>query len=289
MGRCSACIVLILALIQTASAEIVVKSGEKIAFLGDSITANGWSNPVGYVRLVMAGLAANGVNAEALPAGKSGHKSNDMLQRVDNEVLSKKPQWMTLSCGVNDVWHGKTGVPLDDEMAAKGIYELKGCGTYKKNLAQIVEKAQAAGVKVVILTSTGISEDLSSPLNQTLAPYNDFLRQFAKEKQLPLADLNGMFRERIKAENKTGTKVLTRDGVHMNFEGDKLMATGILQTFGLDAEQLKKAQDAWGLLAAQADKETKAKWAAINAAKAAAKSPAPAQETTPVKVSPPTP
>src|SRR4051794_33241388 len=48
-------------------AEILVKSGEKIAFLGDSITQGGWSNPTGYVRLVMAGLEANGVKAEAIP------------------------------------------------------------------------------------------------------------------------------------------------------------------------------------------------------------------------------
>ena len=44
-----------------ARAELVLKSGEKVAFLGDSITAQGWTNPHGYVRLVVAGLQANGV------------------------------------------------------------------------------------------------------------------------------------------------------------------------------------------------------------------------------------
>ena len=58
------------------------------------------------MKLVIAGLAANGVEVEAAPAGIGGHKSNDMLARLERDVLSKKPQWMTLSCGVNDVWHG---------------------------------------------------------------------------------------------------------------------------------------------------------------------------------------
>ena len=31
----------------------------------------------------------------------------------------------------------------------------------------------------------------------------------------------------------------------MDHEGDRLMATGVLQALGLDAAQLKKAQDAW--------------------------------------------
>ena len=108
--------------LSSSSAEILVKSGEKIAFMGDSITGQGWGNPVGYVHLVIAGLEANGVKAEAVPRGVSGNKSDQMLARLQKDVIAKKPQWMTLSCGVNDVWHGAKGVPLDDAMAANGTY-----------------------------------------------------------------------------------------------------------------------------------------------------------------------
>ena len=122
-----------------AAAEILVKSGEKIVFMGDSITAEGWGKPAGYVRLVIAGLKANGVEAEALPAGISGHKSNQMLARLEKDVLSKKPQWMTLSCGVNDAWHGPNGVPLDEAMAADGTFNASVAerGTYKKNITSL--------------------------------------------------------------------------------------------------------------------------------------------------------
>jgi lysophospholipase L1-like esterase len=261
----------------TASAEILVKSGEKIAFLGDSITQGGWSNPVGYVRLVMAGLEANGVKAEAVPAGISGHKSNDMLGRLERDVLSKKPQWMTLSCGVNDVWHGKRGVPLDDAMAASGTYDAPGTrGTYKKNITEIVDKAQTAGIKVVMLTATVIQEKLDNTENAQLAPYNDFLRTLAKEKKLRLADLNAMFQERIKAENQPTKKILTGDGVHMNGEGNKLMATGVLKAFGLDDAQLAKANAAWAELAVKAAEDAKVKAAAKAAEEAAKKAATPA-------------
>jgi lysophospholipase L1-like esterase len=251
-------------------AEIKVKSGEKVAFLGDSITQGGWSNPAGYVRLVMAGLEANGVHAEAVPAGISGHKSDQMLARLDKDVLSKKPQWMTLSCGVNDVWHGKKGVPLDDAAAKSGAYDEKVAerGTYKKNITAILDKAEAAGVKPVVLTATVIQEKLDNKENAQLAPFNDFLRQLAKEKHAPLADLNALFQERIKAENKPSQKILTGDGVHMNAEGNKLMAIGVLQALGADKAELEKAQAAWSPLVAQA--EEVAKKAAEARAKAAA-------------------
>jgi lysophospholipase L1-like esterase len=281
---------------QTASAEILVKSGEKIGFLGDSITAGGWGNPAGYLHLVVAGLAANGIDVVPVPAGVSGHKSNDMLDRLERDVLSKKPQWMTLSCGVNDVWHGPKGVPLDDAQAAAMAFVKNGPkesekGTYKKNITEIVDKAQAAGAKVMILTATVIGEDLDNPNNKKLAPYNDFLRQLVKDKHLLLADLNEDFQKRIKAENKPGQKVLTVDGVHMNIEGNKVMATSILTAFGLNEAQIKKAQESWPPLeaaAAEAAKnaaEARAKADAAKAAKAAAaaaaSAPAPAAPAVP--------
>ena len=142
--------------------------------MGDSITEAG-AGPKGYIVLVISGLEANGIKATAIPAGISGHKSNDMLARLDRDVLSKKPDWMTLSCGVNDVWHGKNGVPLDQ---------------YQLNITKMVDQCQAAGVKVMILTATMIGEDQANANNQKLVAYNEFLRTLAKEKNCLLADLN---------------------------------------------------------------------------------------------------
>lgn len=210
--------------------DIAVKDGEKIAFMGDSITQGG-AKPGGYVRLVISGLEAAGVKTTAIPAGISGHKSNQMLARLDKHVLSKKPDWMTLSCGVNDVWHGKRGVLLPE---------------YKKNITDIVDQCQAAGIKVMILTSTMIKEDANNDLNKKLKPYNDFLKELAKEKKCLLADLNADMQAIIDAsEDKKGGKLLTRDGVHMNPDGNKMMAVGVLKAFGLDEDQIKKAQASW--------------------------------------------
>ena len=211
--------------------ELSVKEGETIAFMGDSITQAGARHPHGYVRLVIKGLQAAGVKATAIPAGISGHKSNQMLARLERDVLSKKPDWMTLSCGVNDVWHGARGVALEP---------------YKQNITKIVEQCQAAGVKVMILTATMISEDAADARNVKLAPYNEFLRALAKEKSCLLADLNADMQAAIaKAADKKNGKLLTRDGVHMNPAGNEMMATGILRAFGLGEEQVAAARKSW--------------------------------------------
>ncbi len=39
--------------------------------------------------------------------------------------------------------------------------------------------------------------------------------------------------------------MLTTDGVHMNTDGNKLMAIGVLKALGLNDAELKKAEAAW--------------------------------------------
>ena len=222
---------LTLAFFPTLPAAPLVRPGETIAFMGDSITQQGAGNSTGYVNLVESGLQANGIDVKVIGAGISGHKSNQMRDRLQSDVLDKKPAWMTLSCGVNDVWHGAAGVPLDD---------------YKKNITSIVDRCRDAGVKAVILTSTPIQES-DNENNQKLAGYNAFLKELAAERKLPLADLNAA----IWAELNTPTQPrppgnsLTADGTHMNPLGDEIMAIGVLKAFGLNATQLAKAREAW--------------------------------------------
>jgi lysophospholipase L1-like esterase len=209
------------------SGGIAVKSGESIAFLGDSITAGGARGPAGYCQLVIRGLGLAGVKAKMIPAGVGGHKSNQMLERLDRDVLAKKPDWMTLSCGVNDVWHGKNGVPLDD---------------YKKYITTIVDRAQAAGIKVVILTSTMIYEDPNNDKNEQLSKYNAFLKQLAKNKKCWFADLYAdMQAGLITGKGKPFGNQLTTDGVHMNALGNITMATGVLRALGMSDSRLQKA------------------------------------------------
>ncbi|MGA0898952.1 MAG: SGNH/GDSL hydrolase family protein [Luteolibacter sp.] len=239
-------------LVACACAEIKVKDGQSIAFMGDSITQAG-NKPNGYCSLVIKGLEANGLRVNKIPAGKSGNKSSDMLKRLDEAVIGKKPDWMTLSCGVNDVWHFKL-------VLGNRTFEGIGIDDYKKNITEILDKCQRAGIKVMVLTSTMIGEDPSKELNQDMIPYNDFLRKIAKDKGLLLADLNLDMQAKLKTipdvPGRPGNfgkffyggdvqNKLTTDGCHMNAEGNKMMARGILRAFGLNLDQLAKAEKAW--------------------------------------------
>ncbi len=165
---------------------IAISNGQSIVFLGDSITRDGMAVS-GWARLVVSGLASNGVVVKPIGAGAGGNGSGHMLDRLDqsaikNPYLAGKPlDWMTLSCGVNDVNFGPT----------KSAVELP---AFQSNVTAIIERAQAAGVKVMLLTPTMIGEDSATPQNIRMGPYLDFMRAVAKEKNCLLADLNAAMR-----------------------------------------------------------------------------------------------
>ena len=216
------CAIFVLTVSHFGSAQedtFMLDGGYPIVFLGDSITQAG-DRPEGYVTLVDFYCEVSGHEVNVINAGISGHKSNDMLARLQRDVLDHHPTWVSISCGVNDVWHqssGRRGVPLPE---------------YKKNMTEIVDRCLDAGCKVLLLTATPIYEDLHSKENRMLIRYNAFLRALAREKHLLLCDLFEAFAEQYK-HKKTAENILTTDGVHMNPKGNRLLAREILWALGV--------------------------------------------------------
>ena len=228
---CSCCAVLS-CFSAVAIAEPIVKNGEKIAFLGDSITQFGNAQDGGYVNLVIDGLACAGVKAIKIPAGVSGHKSDQMLARLDKDVVAKKPDWMLLSCGVNDVGHGANGIELEP---------------YKKNITAILDRCAAAGIKVVILTPTLCNDGAgwkSNSKNIKLDGYCAFLREMAEARSLPLCDLNKAHRASLDSPDLP-PEGLTFDNLHMNGYGNQMMAKEILRTLGVGENVIARAASGW--------------------------------------------
>ncbi len=210
--------------------KILVEPGATIAFMGDSITDQGWKHPAGYVRLIVDGLAANKIQVTPIPAGVGGNIAGQMRDRLQKDVLDKKPDWLLLSCGINDVWH---------------LAEHKqGFDQFQQNITALVDAALAAGVKVVILTTSVIGEDFGLDHNRTLVAYNKFLRDLAKEKHCLVADIDADCRQALKS-NVGGQAMLTADGVHLNPHGEELFAGCVLRTFGIAPDRIEKLKESW--------------------------------------------
>jgi acyl-CoA thioesterase-1 len=226
---------------------LALRDVHRIVCLGDSITQAG-EGPGGYVWLIREFLKkiypgpTGGGEIEVLNAGISGHRSNDMLERFDRDVIDKKPDLVTISVGVNDVWHGfYDNHPLGD--GPRGIPVDK----YRANVEEMVARAQKEHAHVVILSTTVIHEELDGPENVKTVLYNAALRDIARKHGALFVDLQKPFRDLISTyRRETGARdlLLTVDGVHMNSLGNKVMAYTILNGLGVTPDARAAVQAA---------------------------------------------
>ena len=200
--------------------KILIHHGERVAFMGDSITANG-----GYIRLAEAALKANYPDLKLtafVNAGRGSNSAEDMQPRFANDMrLAERPAWVFINVGLNDIAGQRLNSPHDWNV-------LK---NYKQNVSQMVDEAQLVGAKVVLLTPTLFTEDPESEGNKRLVLYVNVMKKIGEEKACIVIDLHEMFLTALR--HKTPGVPLTIDGLHMAVYGDAIMAVGVLRALGV--------------------------------------------------------
>jgi len=203
-----------------ASRQVELKKGDRIIFFGDSLTAlavkdSNVPEGKGYVPIVRAALKDAGVEVDAVATG--GHKVTDLLKRVDNDVLAKKPTIVVIQIGVNDASAGVTP-------------EL-----FKTQLEELIGKLQQGGSQVIQCTCTCRIEgyDPQNAMDKKLDALAEVARLIARDKQLPLVNLRKAFIEYWKTHNPENKPkgFLTYDGNHWNETGHKFVAEQMLKKF----------------------------------------------------------
>lgn len=190
---------------------------KRVIFFGDSITQQGVSKN-GYVTLIKKSL--DSTQYEVSGAGIGGNKVYDLYLRMEDDVLNKKPDVVVIYVGINDVWHKQsshTGTDYDK---------------FLKFYQAMINKIQGVGSKVILCTPSVIGEKKNggNDLDAELDKYAEGIRQLAAKNQLPVCDLRKIFTD-YEHENNTADVekgILTGDRVHLNENGNKLVADHLL-------------------------------------------------------------
>jgi lysophospholipase L1-like esterase len=197
-----------------AAKDSPLKDGDRIVFLGDSITAGG-VKPGGYVTLIKEAVEKSGKKVEVIGAGISGNKVPDLQKRLKRDVLDKNPTIVWIYIGINDVWHSEKGkgTPKDQ---------------YEAGLKDIITHVQKQGATVVLATATVIGEKHNgeNKLDAMLDEYCEISRKVAKEMNVTMCDLHEAFISTLKTQNTKNDEkgILTSDRVHLNAAGNALVA-----------------------------------------------------------------
>ena len=193
-----------------------VQKKDKVLFFGDSITQAG-VKPGGYISLMKDRLPEQ----ELIGAGIGGNKVYDLFLRMEDDVLSKKPDIVFIYVGVNDVWHKQSSQTGTDPDKFIAFYTA------------LIKKMQAAGIKIIVCTPAVIGErtDFSNAQDGDLNRYSQIIRDLASKYGCGLVDLRKAFLEynlKNNPENKE-SGILTTDRVHLNPAGNQLVADLMLK------------------------------------------------------------
>ena len=217
-----------------------LKKGDRIVFFGDSIsTTNRAGAPDGFVTIIKHAIdtANKDLEVETICAGVNGNTVPGLQARVKKDVLDQKPAIVFIFIGVNDIghWRNKDGV-MDPKTTKEG---------FESGLKEIIGKIRAAGARVILCTAAvfGEKSDGSNERDKVMDEYCDISRKVAAEAKCQLVDIRKAFVDYLKANNTKNKEwgVLTEDKIHLNSQGNQLVAKEMLKTLNVPFVELSTA------------------------------------------------
>jgi lysophospholipase L1-like esterase len=191
----------------------------RILALGDSITRGarpGVGPNVAFPAQLEAALRNKGVRASVHGVGIGSERTDLALARLERDVLSQRPDLVTVMYGTNDsrVDRGKQTSRLTAD-------------AFESNLNEMIARLRGAKIQVVLMTPPRFAEEfprdgLGDESNVKLAPFTDRVRKLAAQMGVPLVDHFGGWTELQQRGQRL--QEWTTDGCHPNSVGHSDLA-----------------------------------------------------------------
>lgn len=197
-----------------------------VIFYGDSVTDCGryYQDPknlgVGYANNIATIYRAlfPEANVTFMNSGVSGNRTKDLLERYEDDVLAKKPSFISILIGINDVWRR---FDRNDPTPVEQIEE-----NYRNLLEKI--KADLPECKIMIIEPF-LLDSLEERLEwlSYIEEMNRSIRKLAREYADHFLALDGIFQTYLH-KNYT-SKEIAPDGVHPGPSGHGIIAYEFLK------------------------------------------------------------
>ena len=208
--------------------DFLFQSGDKVLFIGDSITDCGRRDehaPLGngYVsraaELITAKYPERRI--EYVNKGIGGDVVEGLEQRWDTDVNAEKPDWLSVKIGINNASRQLTAGLRTEEY----LPEWEAC--YRRILSRVKEELDA---ELFMFEIFYIATDVAEPRPVPVDAYNEVIHRLADEFNARLVRTSNAFHHAVTAQ--PGKLWTTQDGVHPNPAGHALMALEFLKQAG---------------------------------------------------------
>ncbi len=207
-----------------ANPEQVLKKGDRLAIVGDSITEQKIYSA--YMETYLVACAPE-LDVKVIQLGWSGETAPGFTARMNSDLLSWKPTVVTTCFGMND--------------AARCTKK-----DYENAMRKIITNVMNSGATMVVgapgvvdsQTFNKTKPEVAVAYNDTLDKLREIERGLAGEYKCPFADVYGvMMSAMTNAKAAYGLQyAIAGDGVHPSPNGHLPMAYAFLRTLGLDGK-----------------------------------------------------
>ncbi len=226
--------------------DIAMQEDYRIVLFGDSI-AKGvfFNNEKGRYEALDNSYLSGRLKGALINAGKFGSTLVKGTTRLAKEVLSKDPDMVLLEFGGNDCDFDWDSIEKDPAADHKPKTEL---ADFKTALVQMIARLKEKGIKPFVMTLpplvperylSWLSKESESRYKKILSwlgtvskiyfwheGYNTVIREVAEETGTELIDIRSEFLKKQDIGN-----LMSKDGIHPNREGYKLIADKIVDFF----------------------------------------------------------
>jgi lysophospholipase L1-like esterase len=207
--------------------DLVFQPGQRLVFIGDSITDAGRRNEAapygnGYVHLARAFLLARypALELTIVNQGIGGNTIRDLDRRWEEDVIALQPDWLSIKIGINDVWRQVQGrreqAVLLDEYAA----------TYDRLLRRTREATPA---RLILMEPYVIEQDRADPFRTIIDSYLPAVHRLARAYDAILVRTQDAFDEALGAQPAA---FWANDRVHPHAPGHAVIARAFLRGVG---------------------------------------------------------
>ena len=207
---------------------------DRIVFAGDSVTDMDSAQPVGegfenlgrsYVRIIdnMLAVYYPNIKLRVTNSGTSGNTSRDLLQRYDRDVVSLKPDWVSICIGINDVWRQFDSPAMTEHAVLPD--------EYKSNLEKMILAVKDNVKGIFILTPYYMEPNQEDMMRKRMSEYVEICRELAEKYNCKFVDFQKMYDEYCSIRHSSH---IAWDRVHPNQIGATLMAREFLKQCDFD-------------------------------------------------------
>ena len=192
-----------------------------IVCIGDSVTGVYYhtGGRRAYPEMLEIGLKQLFPNSpiSVINAGISGQTTQDGLERLERDVLSKNPDLVTISFGLNDM----TRIPPEK---------------YRDNLELLINRCREHHCQVLLCTPNAVIDTASRPIEK-LKNYCEIIRGVGRTMMVPVCDQYSAG-ARFRNHAPWAWRLTLSDEIHPNMDGHKRMAEELCRSIAAQAISL---------------------------------------------------